>query len=146
MSREVGNPNQKPGRTYLENYEKGAVKDIAVLGDNEAVQVLANFVPYEGVYIFHCHNIVHEDFSMVCRTLPYPRSHLGLTKLFLKMAAFNITKLPGLGYGADTGKLEDPMDARFRPKQYFSTDLGQVQRQVLPYFASLKAYAARRAN
>lgn len=67
LSREVGNPNQKPGRNYLENYEKGAVKDIAVLGDNEAVQVLAKFVPYEGVYIFHCHNIVHEDFSMVGR-------------------------------------------------------------------------------
>lgn len=47
----VGNPNQKPGRKYLEEYEKGAIKDVALLGDNEMVTVLAKFVPYQGVYV-----------------------------------------------------------------------------------------------
>jgi hypothetical protein len=51
LSRSIGNANQKPGRMYLEEYEKGALKDIALLGDNEQVTVLAKFVPYEGVYV-----------------------------------------------------------------------------------------------
>jgi len=51
LSRTVGNPNQKPGRKYLEEYEKGAIKDVALLGDNEMVTVLAKFVPYQGVYV-----------------------------------------------------------------------------------------------
>lgn len=51
LARTPGNPNQKPGRTYLEEYEKGAVKDVAALGDNEALTVLAKFVPFQGVYV-----------------------------------------------------------------------------------------------
>lgn len=51
LSRSYGNPNQAPGRTYLEEYEKGAIKDVAVLGENEALTVLAKYVPFDGVYV-----------------------------------------------------------------------------------------------
>ncbi|KAA8904787.1 Cupredoxin [Sphaerosporella brunnea] len=120
LSRTVGNPNQKAGRMYLEEYEKGALKDIALLGDNEQVTVLAKFVPYEGVYMFHCHNVVHEDVSM--------------------MAAFNITALQDFGYGNLTGGLEDPLDKRFKAKTYSATNLQQIKSEVLPYYAWLNAY------
>ncbi|KAF8539880.1 Cupredoxin [Trichophaea hybrida] len=139
LSREVGNPNQKLGRKHLENYEQGAIKDIAVLGDNEAVQVLAKFVPYEGVYAFHCHNTIHEDFSMVesPRNPFHSKTNWGVSQ---KMAAFNITELKNFGYGNLTDGLEDPMDERFRAKKYSSTDIRQIRTEVLPYFASLNAY------
>jgi hypothetical protein len=56
------------------------------------------------------------------------------------MAAFNITGLQNFGYGNLTDGLEDSMDPRFQPKQYFSTNLEQIRTEVLPYFASLNAY------
>ena len=51
LDRDVGTPNQRPGRRYLEEYEKGAIKDVATLGDNEAVTILARFTPFAGVYV-----------------------------------------------------------------------------------------------
>lgn len=51
LERGMGDPNQRPGRRYLEEYEKGAVKDVATLGENEAVTVLARFTPWAGVYV-----------------------------------------------------------------------------------------------
>ncbi|KAL7271847.1 hypothetical protein RUND412_005363 [Rhizina undulata] len=47
VSRGVGNPNQSPGRTTVEEYERVAVKDIAVLGTNEEVIVLAKYAVHE---------------------------------------------------------------------------------------------------
>ena len=42
-------------------------------------QVIANFAPWSGVYMFHCHNLVHEDHDM--------------------MAAFNISDVDLTAYG-----------------------------------------------
>lgn len=59
-----------------------------MLGDNEAVTVLAKYAvsifrlfgthvlffanrtlqPWDGVYMFHCHNTIHEDHDMVTAT------------------------------------------------------------------------------
>jgi FtsP/CotA-like multicopper oxidase with cupredoxin domain len=48
LSRGIGNPNQRPGRTEVTPYEAEALKDVIVLGDNEDVSVLpsASF-PYK---------------------------------------------------------------------------------------------------
>jgi len=70
--------------------------------------------------MFHCHNAVHEDNGM--------------------MGIFNVTKLADLGYkDLETG-LEDPMDPRFRAKPYAGTNLDEIKRNTLPFFASLNAY------
>jgi expansin (peptidoglycan-binding protein) len=48
--------------------------------------------------MFHCHNLIHEDHSM--------------------MAVMNITLLEALGYDTNTTGYADPTDSRFAPKAY----------------------------
>lgn len=120
VSRTITNPNQAPGRTAVEAYESAGLKDVITLGENESVEVVARYAPWDGVYMFHCHNNVHEDNDM--------------------MAAFNVTALADFGY-PDTIVLSDPMDARFRAKKYTgSPDTVQINSEVMPFYASLHAY------
>ena len=42
-------------------------KDIAVLGPGEEVEVFFNFRDFQGPYVMHCHNVVHEDHAMMIR-------------------------------------------------------------------------------
>ncbi|KAH7399467.1 oxidase cueO precursor [Pyrenochaeta sp. MPI-SDFR-AT-0127] len=83
------------GKRGVLPYEKEALKDVVLLGENEVVTVIARYAPYDGVYMFHCHNLIHEDHDM--------------------MAAFNVTSLEDWGY-PETTKFIDPMEARYRSK------------------------------
>ncbi|CUS08786.1 unnamed protein product [Tuber aestivum] len=118
VSRAKTNQNLTTGRNGVTPYEAAALKDVAVLGNNEVVTVLAKYAPWDGVYMFHCHNTIHEDHDM--------------------MAAFNVTALPDFGY-PETTKFEDPMEARFRAVAYTGSSLDEVQ-QKLQFFSSLSAY------
>jgi spore coat protein A, manganese oxidase len=40
-------------------------KDVAYLGENERVRVIARFGPHPGRYMVHCHNLLHEDHDMM---------------------------------------------------------------------------------
>ena len=46
------------------DYELGP-KDVAYVGENEKVRVIAKFGPRVGKYMIHCHNLVHEDHDMM---------------------------------------------------------------------------------
>jgi spore coat protein A, manganese oxidase len=46
------------------DYERGP-KDVAYVGENETVRVIARFGPQRGRYMMHCHNLVHEDHDMM---------------------------------------------------------------------------------
>ncbi len=46
------------------SYERGP-KDVAYIGENEKVTVLAKFGPHRGRYMVHCHNLPHEDHDMM---------------------------------------------------------------------------------
>ena len=83
-------------------YEAAGLKDVVWLGRHETVLVEAHYQPWGGVYMFHCHNLIHEDHDM--------------------MAAFNVTALDGLGYDEATD-FSDPMDARWRARPYSREDL-----------------------
>ncbi|KAI5779051.1 Cupredoxin [Geopyxis carbonaria] len=107
------------GRNYVSPYEAAALKDVATVGTGENVTVLAKYAPFDGVYMFHCHNLVHEDHDM--------------------MAAFNVTSLPDFGYPEKTRFL-DPMQKEFRAKEYTGSDLNTIEDEILPAFAKLKAY------
>jgi bilirubin oxidase len=84
------------GKRGVLNYEKEALKDVVLLGVNEKVTVIARYAPWDGVYMFHCHNLIHEDHDM--------------------MAAFNVTSLSDFGY-PETTHFIDPMEQRYRAKQ-----------------------------
>ncbi len=49
------------------NYESQGLKDVVWLGPGETVKVEAHYAPWDGVYMFHCHNLVHEDVSSTLR-------------------------------------------------------------------------------
>lgn len=40
-------------------------KDVVYTGEHERVRVMARFGPHPGRYMVHCHNLVHEDHSMM---------------------------------------------------------------------------------
>jgi bilirubin oxidase len=78
-------------------YEAAGLKDVVWLGMHETVLVEAHYAPWNGVYMFHCHNLIHEDQDM--------------------MAAFNVTALENFGYN-ETTDFSDPMDTRWRARAY----------------------------
>jgi FtsP/CotA-like multicopper oxidase with cupredoxin domain len=51
----------------LYNYETQGLKDVVWLGPGETVKVEAHYAPWDGLYMFHCHNLIHEDVSLIHR-------------------------------------------------------------------------------
>jgi hypothetical protein len=49
----------------LRTNEIWSPKDVFYLGPSEVVYVLARFGPHKGDYMFHCHNLMHEDRDMM---------------------------------------------------------------------------------
>ncbi|KAI6281266.1 hypothetical protein MCOR27_004293 [Pyricularia oryzae] len=86
----------------VEPYESKGLKDVVWLARNEKVLVEAHYAPWDGVYMFHCHNLIHEDNDM--------------------MAVFNVTSLPDFGYG-DSARFVDPMQPEFRAKSYSADEM-----------------------
>lgn len=82
-------------------YEQAGLKDVVWLGRGETVVVEAHYAPWDGVYMFHCHNLIHEDQDM--------------------MAAFNVTALPNFGYNETTSYI-DPMEQRWRAKDFVAEE------------------------
>jgi len=44
-----------------------ARKDTILLGPNSEVEVYVRFADYPGPFVFHCHNLAHEDHAMMAR-------------------------------------------------------------------------------
>jgi bilirubin oxidase len=85
------------GDRGVEAYESAGLKDVVWLAKNEEVLVEAHYAPWNGVYMFHCHNLIHEDHDM--------------------MAAFNVTQLKELGYNEKTD-FGDPEDPRWSARPF----------------------------
>ncbi|CAI6332265.1 unnamed protein product [Periconia digitata] len=85
------------GRNYVAPYESAGMKDVVWLAPGETVKVLARYAPWPGIYMFHCHNLIHEDHDM--------------------LVAFNVTQLSEWGY-TDDAIFIDPMEPQFRPTWY----------------------------
>ncbi|KAI4721455.1 Cupredoxin [Aureobasidium sp. EXF-10727] len=104
-------------------YESAGLKDIVLLEPGETVDIEAYYGPWNGLYMFHCHNLRHEDSMM--------------------MASFNVTRLGTLGYD-NVESLDDPDDARFVAQDWsadaYSDD--QIQSRI-NYLGSLGAYNER---
>jgi hypothetical protein len=52
------------GNTNLDPSDKGW-KDTVMLKPGETVEVLVKFTAHKGIYLFHCHNLEHEDDGMM---------------------------------------------------------------------------------
>jgi len=51
----------------LEERDGNAKKDTVLLRGNEVVEIFITFRDYPGPFVFHCHNIEHEDMAMMAR-------------------------------------------------------------------------------
>ncbi|KAH7108533.1 bilirubin oxidase precursor [Auriculariales sp. MPI-PUGE-AT-0066] len=111
------------GRGAVQPYELVALKDVVYLGENERVQVRARYEPWDGQYMFHCHNLIHEDHDM--------------------LAAFNVSDLPTTEFGfTDGNHLNDPMDARFQARPGVGPfSVSTVNAVDLPTLSATGAYA-----
>jgi bilirubin oxidase len=103
-------------------YETAGLKDTVFLQPGEVVQVLAYFGPWNGVYMFHCHNLVHEDHEM--------------------MAAFNVTLLEELGYDFEsTQGYDNPDGTEFSAADFSDEAYGDdAKHSVVRSLGSLNAY------
>ena len=112
------------GRGEVQPYESGGLKDVVLLVPGETVRVTAFFGPWNGLYQFHCHNLIHEDHEM--------------------MDVFNTTVIKELGYDLqDTLAFDDPMDPRYAAKDYnpsIANDEDYITNKLLPSFVNSAAY------
>ncbi|KAG6362748.1 hypothetical protein INS49_007841 [Diaporthe citri] len=89
------------GNRAVMPYEAAGLKDVVWLGRGQTAIVEAHYAPSDGVYMFHCHNLIYEDNDM--------------------MAAFNVTALSNWGCNETTTYL-DPMEQRWRAKAFGAGD------------------------
>jgi bilirubin oxidase len=99
LERESLTTSTASNRQIVEEYETG-LKDVVWLGRGENVTVEAHYAPFPGLYMFHCHNLQHEDNDM--------------------MAAFNATVLDNYGYNAT--HFVDPMEPLWQPRAFQASD------------------------
>jgi FtsP/CotA-like multicopper oxidase with cupredoxin domain len=62
-------PFDGTGRDFGQSVERDGVarKDTILLGPNSEVEVFVRFEDYLGPFVFHCHNMEHEDHQMMAR-------------------------------------------------------------------------------
>lgn len=110
----------RSGKRSVLPYEKEALKDVVLLGTSETVRVIARYAPWDGVYMFHCHNLIHEDHDM--------------------MAAFNVSSLGDWGY-PETTHFIDPMEQKYRSKDENDHDFEEEHiQEKLHDFYMMDAY------
>jgi FtsP/CotA-like multicopper oxidase with cupredoxin domain len=56
---------KREGDFGLQPYEDRGSKDVMYLGPSNTIWVIARFGAHKGDYMFHCHNLIHEDNDMM---------------------------------------------------------------------------------
>ncbi|CAF2704635.1 unnamed protein product [Rotaria sp. Silwood2] len=56
---------KREGDTGLRSFEYLSPKDVMFLGEGDRLYVIARFGAHKGDYMFHCHNLIHEDDDMM---------------------------------------------------------------------------------
>jgi FtsP/CotA-like multicopper oxidase with cupredoxin domain len=104
-------------------------KDVFYLGPSEIIYVLVRFGPHKGDYMFHCHNLIHEDNDMM-RAMRMIDPSL-TTKNPLTAKPFIINRLHNLIY--NNWIYEDPMlgETAAKPSSQARTMTSSYVSQVL---------------
>ncbi|KAF2005748.1 hypothetical protein P154DRAFT_318772 [Amniculicola lignicola CBS 123094] len=109
------------GRNTVLPYESAGLKDVVWLAGGETVRVVARYAPWAGLYMFHCHNLVHEDHDM--------------------LVSFNVSTLSQWGYSPNETIFIDPLTPEFRPKPIVGEDFTDAAIQKkLQWFYDSDAY------
>lgn len=65
ISREVAVPQQADWQTVKEGFVDDGWKDTVLVMPGERIKVLMRFAQEPGLYLYHCHNLEHEDLGMM---------------------------------------------------------------------------------
>jgi FtsP/CotA-like multicopper oxidase with cupredoxin domain len=86
-------------RQKIGRFMGGHRRDVATLLPGDEVKVFMRFSDFLGKYVMHCHNVVHEDHSMMIRwdIVPPGKGFLG-------------SRPAAVVYGADAGPYQPPKD------------------------------------
>lgn len=109
---------KREGATGLRTNEYLSPKDVFYLGPGNTIYVIARFGAHKGDYMFHCHNLIHEDNDMMraFRVMNHKTSLNSATA-----TPFIINKLNNLVY--NNWKYADPLfgDTAAKPSQLVRT-------------------------
>ena len=109
---------KREGNTGLRTNEFLSPKDVFYLGPGNTIYVIARFGAHKGDYMFHCHNLIHEDNDMM-RAFRVIDSKQGLNGATSK--PFVINKLNNVIY--NNWKYSDPLfgDTAAKPSKLVRT-------------------------
>lgn len=110
---------QRDGSKYgLQSYEELSSKDVFYLGPGETIWTIARFGAHKGDYMFHCHNLIHEDNDMM-RAMRINNNNN--TKNYISSEKFLFNPLYNIIY--NNWKYDDPMygDTAAKPSNSVST-------------------------
>ena len=90
----------------LEPFEIKSPKDVLYLGPSNTVYVIARFGAHKGDYMFHCHNLIHEDNDMM-RAFRTINGTQGINKASVANSPYVLNPLYNIVYS--NFKYQDPM-------------------------------------
>ena len=79
----------------VHDYERWIGKDVVQLDPSAHIALLLRFGAHRGEYMFHCHNLMHEDFEMMrsFHVMPTPGSRTASTALPMQSDPTIVTTL-----------------------------------------------------
>jgi FtsP/CotA-like multicopper oxidase with cupredoxin domain len=65
VDRQIGGAVREDWSALRDGFTDEGWKDTVLVMPGERVKVLVRFTDYRGVYLYHCHNLEHEDMGMM---------------------------------------------------------------------------------
>ncbi|GLC39075.1 hypothetical protein PLESTB_000010300 [Pleodorina starrii] len=100
--------------SQVHEYERWTPKDVVQLDPGAEVSLLVRFGPHRGEYMFHCHNLIHEDYEMM-RSFRVVRTESGRTNSTALPMQFEPTLVQNLNILYDL--YDDPVNPNYGPQR-----------------------------
>jgi FtsP/CotA-like multicopper oxidase with cupredoxin domain len=65
ISRTIATGNEKHYATVRDGFIDNGLKDTVLVMPGETVRIIKPFQDFKGVFMYHCHNLEHEDMGMM---------------------------------------------------------------------------------
>ena len=65
LERQINRQNRADHEALSAGFVDEGWKDTVLVWPGEQVRLLVRFEPYAGMYLYHCHNLEHEDGGMM---------------------------------------------------------------------------------
>ena len=65
LSRSIASGTEEDYATVSDGFIESGLKDTVLVMPNETIRIIKPFQDYKGVFMYHCHNLEHEDMGMM---------------------------------------------------------------------------------